>query len=172
MAIYEISHKCKRCGLCRKNCQNEAILGEKKQHHEILPNKCRQCGTCFINCPFGAISKDGVMGIPKKARKTVLKARINSQECIGCRNCYLNCPNEVISFKKKFFGSGHCVVDTDNCVGCGTCMTICINKCITLEEHTLPTKAKPKPKPKPKKVAKPEVPPPVEAQGGAKRIPA
>ena len=49
--------KCKGCGLCKRNCPVDAILGEVKQPHKIDPDKCIKCGTCITKCPFKAISK-------------------------------------------------------------------------------------------------------------------
>ena len=51
------SAKCKGCGLCKRNCPVDAILGEVKQPHKIDPDKCIKCGTCITKCPFKAISK-------------------------------------------------------------------------------------------------------------------
>lgn len=48
---------CKGCGLCKKNCPQEAISGERKQSHEIDPDLCIKCGICFDVCPFGAVIK-------------------------------------------------------------------------------------------------------------------
>ena len=49
--------KCKGCGLCKRNCPVDAILGEVKQPHKIDTDKCIKCGTCITKCPFKAISK-------------------------------------------------------------------------------------------------------------------
>ena len=55
---YEIDvEACKACGICKKDCPVDAILGEKKQPHEIVQDKCTKCGTCFDKCPFGAVLK-------------------------------------------------------------------------------------------------------------------
>lgn len=48
---------CKGCGLCKKNCPNDAITGEVRETHVIDPEKCIKCGTCIEKCPFGAIEK-------------------------------------------------------------------------------------------------------------------
>ena len=47
--------KCVGCGLCKLNCPNEAILGEKKQPHYIVEDKCIKCGLCKTNCKFDAV---------------------------------------------------------------------------------------------------------------------
>ena len=53
---YEIDPEaCKACGLCRKHCPADAIIGEKKVPHVIDQEKCTLCGTCFEKCPFSAI---------------------------------------------------------------------------------------------------------------------
>lgn len=54
---YEIDpENCNGCGLCIKKCPADAIIGEKKQPHQIIEIKCSKCGMCFENCRFEAIS--------------------------------------------------------------------------------------------------------------------
>lgn len=50
---------CKACGICRKKCPVDAIIGAPKQVHTIDQDKCTKCGTCFEVCPekFHAIIK-------------------------------------------------------------------------------------------------------------------
>ncbi len=56
--IYEIDPDvCTGCGICKKNCPEEAITGERREPHVIDQNKCTKCGTCFDKCPFTAIMK-------------------------------------------------------------------------------------------------------------------
>jgi NADH-quinone oxidoreductase subunit F len=58
--VYMIDpEKCQACGICRKQCPTEAILGENKIVHIIDQEKCIKCGTCFQVCPskFNAVSK-------------------------------------------------------------------------------------------------------------------
>lgn len=47
--------KCSGCGLCAKKCAAEAIIGDKKQPHQILEVKCIKCGMCVETCNFDAI---------------------------------------------------------------------------------------------------------------------
>ncbi len=50
--------KCKKCGICAKNCPVGAIDGEVgKVTFKINQEKCIKCGVCITKCPFKAISK-------------------------------------------------------------------------------------------------------------------
>lgn len=59
LAIYEIvSDKCKSCGVCKRSCPADSIVGEvRKGPFEIIQEKCIKCGTCFEKCPFDSITK-------------------------------------------------------------------------------------------------------------------
>jgi NADH:ubiquinone oxidoreductase subunit F (NADH-binding)/NAD-dependent dihydropyrimidine dehydrogenase PreA subunit len=50
-------NRCVACGLCKKACPVNAVIGQKKQPHEIDQDKCVKCGTCIKVCPprFSAI---------------------------------------------------------------------------------------------------------------------
>jgi len=43
------------CGVCKKNCPDNAITGETKKAHHIDPQKCTKCGVCYDVCNFNAI---------------------------------------------------------------------------------------------------------------------
>lgn len=54
---YTISpEKCIGCGLCKRKCMSEAIIGESKSAHHILKEKCIKCDRCRQVCPVNAIS--------------------------------------------------------------------------------------------------------------------
>ncbi len=50
-------YRCKACMLCLKACPVEAIIGGKRQVHEIDQSKCIKCGSCMEVCPprFSAV---------------------------------------------------------------------------------------------------------------------
>jgi dissimilatory sulfite reductase (desulfoviridin) alpha/beta subunit len=47
--------KCKKCGLCFKNCPVGAVVWEKGKVAYIDQEKCTKCKTCIRNCRFWAI---------------------------------------------------------------------------------------------------------------------
>jgi len=46
------------CGVCKRECPEKAIFGEKKQPHKIDPALCRKCGVCVDVCHFDAVIVD------------------------------------------------------------------------------------------------------------------
>ncbi|MGD8758005.1 MAG: NADH-ubiquinone oxidoreductase-F iron-sulfur binding region domain-containing protein, partial [Deltaproteobacteria bacterium] len=50
-------YRCKACMLCLKACPAHAIIGGKRQVHEIDQTKCIKCGACMAACPpkFSAV---------------------------------------------------------------------------------------------------------------------
>jgi NADH:ubiquinone oxidoreductase subunit F (NADH-binding) len=47
--------KCTCCGICKRGCPHEAIIGKKKQVHAINLDLCQKCGICKSECDFEAI---------------------------------------------------------------------------------------------------------------------
>ena len=55
---YEIDPEtCNGCGICIKNCPEDAISGVHRKPHVIDQDKCTKCGTCLEKCPFTAVLK-------------------------------------------------------------------------------------------------------------------
>jgi len=55
ITIYINKDLCPGCEICKKECPQEAIVGERKSPHEIDQEKCIQCKICLGSCPFNAI---------------------------------------------------------------------------------------------------------------------
>lgn len=46
---------CTGCTACVRVCPSNAIIGEKKNPHEIVQQRCIKCGACLSKCRFDAI---------------------------------------------------------------------------------------------------------------------
>jgi Pyruvate/2-oxoacid:ferredoxin oxidoreductase delta subunit len=49
------AESCTGCGLCKKNCPEEAVVGELKEVHSIVQERCIRCGICRDVCKFDAV---------------------------------------------------------------------------------------------------------------------
>ncbi len=54
---YILDETCTGCGACLRRCPAQAIAGEPKKPHAIVPEKCIYCGACFEVCRFSAVAK-------------------------------------------------------------------------------------------------------------------
>lgn len=50
---FVISKNCRECGICAKNCPQQAI--DRASPYRIRQENCLHCGRCVEKCPFGAI---------------------------------------------------------------------------------------------------------------------
>ncbi|MEI7905003.1 MAG: NADH-ubiquinone oxidoreductase-F iron-sulfur binding region domain-containing protein [Candidatus Firestonebacteria bacterium] len=59
LLVYRIADdKCKRCGVCVKNCPTQAISGSRENGYLIDQVKCIKCGNCEEVCKFTAVGKE------------------------------------------------------------------------------------------------------------------
>lgn len=52
---YITEEKCKKCGLCYRNCPSDAVC-KSFDKYTVLDDKCISCFVCMEVCPYGAIS--------------------------------------------------------------------------------------------------------------------
>ncbi|MFH1487115.1 MAG: NADH-quinone oxidoreductase subunit NuoF [Chloroflexota bacterium] len=59
ISYFILPDKCVACGICKRACPVEAIMGDKKIVHVIDQAKCIKCGSCLDVCParFGAVTR-------------------------------------------------------------------------------------------------------------------
>jgi NADH:ubiquinone oxidoreductase subunit F (NADH-binding)/(2Fe-2S) ferredoxin/NAD-dependent dihydropyrimidine dehydrogenase PreA subunit len=55
ITFYINDEKCNGCGVCLKECPQNAISGEKKRPHKIDEELCIKCGICKDVCKFDAV---------------------------------------------------------------------------------------------------------------------
>jgi Na+-translocating ferredoxin:NAD+ oxidoreductase RNF subunit RnfB len=59
LVTYSIEEaECNGCGLCRRNCPADAIIGETKKPHAIQADRCTKCGICYESCRFDAVVRN------------------------------------------------------------------------------------------------------------------
>ncbi|HPZ75436.1 MAG TPA: NADH-ubiquinone oxidoreductase-F iron-sulfur binding region domain-containing protein, partial [Thermosynergistes sp.] len=49
--------RCRKCGICARNCPVECISGDRNTPYVIDQDRCIKCGTCIEVCPFHAVEK-------------------------------------------------------------------------------------------------------------------
>jgi NADH:ubiquinone oxidoreductase subunit F (NADH-binding) len=53
-----LQDKCRRCGLCFRECPTQAVKGDRKEGYTIAAAACIKCGRCFDVCKFDAVQRN------------------------------------------------------------------------------------------------------------------
>lgn len=59
-----IPEKCTGCALCAKVCPTGAIIGPRREPHNLDQSKCIKCRACWEICKFDAIAGDAIITVP------------------------------------------------------------------------------------------------------------
>lgn len=100
---------------------------------------CLGCGDCVGACPFGAITLDGVSGLPK----------VDTDKCTGCGKCTSECPRHLLELRPAGDNGRRVWVACANrdrgaiarklcaaaCIGCGKCLRTCSYGAVQLTDN-------------------------------------
>ena len=139
--INGVAFSCITCGICSKNCPNQAIFKNNYGGYVVDRAKCNGCGMCMYNCPTNNINiEDGIVyGICSRCgvcAEKYPKCRVDGFELERDKQItlikslqMLNPPLKDVAYKKDdetqkvsrtYFGT-----DFDKCILCGRCDEYC-----------------------------------------------
>ncbi len=134
-----IHDTCIGCTACLTKCPTEAIIGDKKTQHVIIPERCIDCGVCGNVCPVTCITDQFDGFVPKKKMTDRPRPVVNLENCTGCEYCVDYCPENVLEMRLV---EGHHVktshlVGEKTCIGCALCAEVCPHEAITMIDAPL-----------------------------------
>ena len=111
---------CIFCGLCMRNCPQEAITVDRKEKTWVVDHeKCVKCGKCISKCPKKVLSF-------KEVKEGVI---FDDSKCVYCTLCAKKCPVGAITVDRA---SKSWSIDRDVCVTCGQCVKNCPKKALSM----------------------------------------
>jgi ferredoxin len=125
---YWITETCTGCTACTRICPVQAITGERKQRHEIIPEVCIDCGACSRICPVYAI-EDNLQSPTRHMKRSLWpKPIVNVERCISCGVCIQTCPTGCLDQDGQYKNGNHTVpvlLHPAQCIACALCETAC-----------------------------------------------
>lgn len=123
--------KCVGCGLCVRQCPEQAIVMEPDALGQLRPRLDFRTGFCRLACDYRcgrACPAGAIVRLPLVPRTrfhmgyaTVRKGLcLRTTEGVACTACSRKCPARAISIV-----DGFPEVDISACVGCGACEHVC-----------------------------------------------
>jgi ferredoxin len=92
LGVPRVARGCTGCGVCSRNCPNEALslnAGLGSTELVLDPGACTGCGACVETCPEDVIDVIRVVDLDLLARGRVPIARV---EAVACADCGENIP--------------------------------------------------------------------------------
>lgn len=147
--INNTAFSCLTCGICSRNCPNQAIFKNSYGGYVVDRAKCNGCGMCMYNCPTDNIKiEDGIVyGICSRCgvcREEYPECRVDGFELEREKQLtlirsfqVLNPPLKNVAYKKEvkitevtrnYFGT-----DFDKCIFCGRCGEYCPTEAIDVK---------------------------------------
>ena len=111
-----------------KRCPTDAIIGARKELHNIDPDLCIDCGACAPVCSDDAIFSNHGERIYFKKKKAWPLAFVDEINCVGCEKCVDECPFdalEIVGHPTNASFHGLCIVYEKKCTGCRICEWAC-----------------------------------------------
>ncbi|WP_300668070.1 4Fe-4S binding protein [Desulfoluna sp.] len=138
---YIITNACTGCGSCSRICPTQAITGEKKKIHTIVPDLCIECGSCGRICPAGAVEDAFGIASVRMKKSAWLAPVFDLKACMACVICLDACPVGCLAVgppEGKDPNGYPRMADLSSCLGCGLCVAGCPADAITLAPRMAP----------------------------------
>lgn len=135
---YSITDDCIGCTLCQRSCPVQAIIGELKGKHAVIPERCVECGVCGRVCAKGAVRNSSGDPVERMPKAQWPHPDIDPKLCSACSMCVNICGKDCLSISLPTHPGDLRVFaqlsEPDACVGCGMCAGICPLHAITMRK--------------------------------------